>query len=84
MLNRAAIGYNRFRNANQSVFVDEGRAEQIGVKNTAATHFPRMNFGGLEWQGGAIAQIGSSSAGEGSNGSWMFRTASPTFEARTA
>ncbi|MCW5982776.1 MAG: TonB-dependent receptor [Bryobacteraceae bacterium] len=73
VLNRAALGYNRFRNANQSVYVDQGWAEQVGVKNTAATHFPRMNFGGLEWQGGTIHQIGSSSAGEGSNGSWIFQ-----------
>ncbi len=71
VLNRLAAGYNRFRNSNESVYVDQGWAEKVGVKNTAPTHFPRMNFGGTEWQGGTIFQIGSSSAGEGFNGSWI-------------
>ncbi|MCW5982775.1 MAG: carboxypeptidase regulatory-like domain-containing protein [Bryobacteraceae bacterium] len=73
VLNRFAAGYNRFRNANQSVYVDQGWAEQVGVRNTAPTHFPRMDFGGTEWQGGTIHQIGSSSAGEGANGSWIIQ-----------
>lgn len=73
VLNRLAGGYNRFRNSNESVFVDEDWASQVGVQNTSSSHFPRMNFGGNEWHGGSIFQIGSSSAGEGFNGSWIFQ-----------
>ncbi len=71
VLNRVAAGYNRFRNSNESVYVDQDWASQVGVKNTAKTHFPRMDFRGTEWQGGTIHQIGSSSAGESANGSWI-------------
>ena len=58
LLNRIAGGYNRFRNSYQSVYVNEDWATQIGVKNTAPTHFPRMYFGGNEWQGSQINRIG--------------------------
>jgi carboxypeptidase family protein/TonB-dependent receptor-like protein len=71
VLNRLAGGYNRFRNSNESVYVDEGWAEKIGVQNTSPSHYPRMNFSGNEWQGGETMQIGSSSAGEGFNGSYI-------------
>ena len=73
VLNRFAGGYNRFRNTNESVFVGQGWAEKIGLAGTSDTHFPRMNFSGNEWQGGTIAQIGSSSAGGSFNGSWIFQ-----------
>ncbi len=73
MLNRFSGGYNRFRNTNESVFVGQGLAEKIGVRGTAPTHFPRMNFSGNEWQGGTIGQIGSSAAGGSFNGSWIFQ-----------
>ncbi len=73
VINRFAAGYNRFRNSNESVFVDEDWASQIGVQGTSPSHFPRMNFGGNEWQGGLTGQIGSSNAGEGFNGSWIFQ-----------
>ncbi len=73
VVNRLAGGYNRFRNSNESVYVDQDWASQVGVQNTSGSHFPRMNFGGNEWQGGTLMQIGSSSAGEGFNGSWIFQ-----------
>ena len=73
VINRFAGGYNRFRNSNESVFVDEDWASQVGVQGTSPSHFPRMNFGGAEWQGGLTGQIGSSNAGEGFNGSWIFQ-----------
>lgn len=73
VINRFAGGYNRFRNSNESVFVDEDWASQVGVQGTAPSHFPRMNFSGTEWQGGLTGQIGSSNAGEGFNGSWIFQ-----------
>lgn len=73
VINRFAAGYNRFRNSNESVFVDEDWASQVGVQGTSPSHFPRMNFRGNEWQGGLTGQIGSSNAGEGFNGSWIFQ-----------
>lgn len=73
VINRFASGYNRFRNSNESVFVDEDWAGTVGVQGTSPSHFPRMNFSGNEWQGGLIGQIGSSNAGEGFNGSWIFQ-----------
>jgi hypothetical protein len=73
IVNRVAGGYNRFRNSNESVFVDQDWASQVGVQNTSPSHFPRMNFSGNEWQGGALTQVGSSSAGEGFNGSWIYQ-----------
>ncbi len=73
VLNRIAAGYNRFRNSNESVYVDQGWPEKIGLKGVAPTHFPSMRFGGNEWQGGTIAQIGSSTAGESFNGSWIIQ-----------
>ncbi len=71
ILNRIAAGYNRFRNTNESVYVDQDWASKVGVKNTSPSHFPRMNFSGNEWQGGRIFQIGSSAAGGSFNGSWV-------------
>lgn len=71
LLNRAAAGYNRFRNSNESVYVDQGWPEKLGLKNTAPTTFPVMSFSGNEWQGGRTMQIGSGSAGEGFNGSYI-------------
>lgn len=71
ILNRIAAGYNRFRNSNESIHVDEDWATQIGVQNTAPSHFPGMFFDGNEWQGGETVQIGHTGAGEGFNGSWI-------------
>ena len=71
VINRLAAGYNRFRNTNESVYVDQDWAKKIGVKNTAPSFFPSMRFSGNEWQGGTIAQIGSSAAGGSFNGSWF-------------
>ncbi|HET8548276.1 MAG TPA: carboxypeptidase regulatory-like domain-containing protein [Bryobacteraceae bacterium] len=71
LLNRIAAGYNRFRNTNESVFVDQNWAEKVGLKNTAPTTFPQMRFSGNEWQGGRTMQIGSSTAGGSFNGSWI-------------
>ncbi len=73
VLNRVAAGYNRFRNSNESVFVDQGWPEKIGLKGVAPTHFPSMRFGGNEWQGGTLIRIGSNTAGESFNGSWFLQ-----------
>lgn len=53
------------------MYVDQAWAGQVGVSKTAKTHFPRMDLRGTQWQGGTIHRIGSSSAGESANGSWI-------------
>jgi len=72
VLNHFAIGYNRFGNANESVFVDQGWPEKIGLQNVAPTHFPTLVFGGQPHQGGGIGaggRLGSGNRGAGYNGS---------------
>ena len=72
LLNHAAIGYNRFGNVNESVYVDQGWDQKLGLLNTAGTHFPRLNFQGPAVLGGnlgANGQVGSSSRGASYNGS---------------
>ncbi len=72
VLNHFAIGYNRFANFNESVFVDQGWPEKIALQNVAPTHFPTLTFGGLPHQGGGIGaggRLGSANAGFGINGS---------------
>src|SRR5439155_20614155 len=46
VLNHFAIGYNRFGNNNESVYVDQGWPEKIGLQNVPPTHFPTLTFGG--------------------------------------
>jgi Carboxypeptidase regulatory-like domain len=72
VLNHAAIGYNRFRNTNESVFVDQDWPQQIGLQNVAGTHFPTLTFQGTEAQGGGIGaggRLGSANAGGSYHGS---------------
>lgn len=75
VLNRLAAGYNRFRNANGAPpdVVNADWASQIGIQNTAPSHFPVLRFSGTEWQGGGIAR-GRMSVGfvdDSPNGSWV-------------
>jgi hypothetical protein len=72
VLNHVAIGYNRFGNLNQSVYVDQGWPDKIGLKNVAPTTFPALTFGGASYQGGGIGaggRLGSTNAGGSYNGS---------------
>ena len=72
--NRFALGYNRFGNLNESVFVDQDWASKIGLKNTAPTTFPALTFGGQPILGGGIGaggRLGSESRGGSYNGSWI-------------
>jgi hypothetical protein len=72
ILNHFAIGYNRFGNLNQSVYVDQGWPEKIGLQNVAPTTFPALTFGGATYQGGGIGaggRLGSTNAGGSYNGS---------------
>ena len=78
ILNHFAMGYNRFGNLNQSVFVDQDWPQKIGIQNVPGTHFPALWFtsGTLE-QGrgiGAGGRLGSHLAGGGSyNGSTIIQ-----------
>jgi hypothetical protein len=72
ILNHAAIGYNRFGNLNQSVYVDQGWPAKIGLQNVAQTTFPALTFGGPSYLGGGIGaggRLGSTNAGGSYNGS---------------
>lgn len=72
ILNHAAIGYNRFGNLNQSVYIDQNLPQQIGLQNVAQTTFPALTFGGPTYQGGGIGaggRLGSTNAGGSYNGS---------------
>ena len=74
--NRFALGYNRFGNLNESVFVDQDWASKIGLKNTAPTTFPALTFGGQPILGGGIGaggRLGSESRGGSYNGSWIIQ-----------
>jgi len=72
ILNHVALGYNRFGNLNQSVYVDQGWPDKIGLQNVAQTTFPALTFGGATYQGGGIGaggRLGSTNAGGSYNGS---------------
>jgi hypothetical protein len=72
ILNHAAIGYNRFGNLNQSVYVNQDWPQKIGIQNVPGTHFPTLTFGGQPYQGGGIGaggRLGSANAGGSYNGS---------------
>ena len=76
VLNHFAIGYNRFGNFNESVFVDQDWASKIGLQNTAPTTFPALTFGGQPILGGGIGaggRLGSTSAGFSYNGSMIIQ-----------
>src|SRR5262249_33163479 len=52
LLGRLAIGYNRFGNINESVYVDQGWPAKIGLLNVPQTTFPTLQFTGNPYQGG--------------------------------
>ncbi len=72
VINHAALGYNRFGNLNQSVFVDQDWPSKIGLQNVPGTHFPTLVFGGTDFQGGGIGaggRLGSGNKSGSYNGS---------------
>jgi len=72
LLGRVNLGYNRFGNMNESVFVDQDWPAKLGMQNTAGTHFPVLNFAGQPFQGGGIGaggRLGSGNRGGSFNGS---------------
>ena len=72
LLGRAALGYNRFGNLNESYYVDQDWPAKIGLLNVPGTHFPVLNFAGQPYQGGGIGaggRLGSNNRGGSYNGS---------------
>jgi hypothetical protein len=72
LLGRMALGYNRFGNNNESVYVDQDWPSKIGLQNVPGTHFPVLNFAGQPFQGGGIGaggRLGSGNRGGSFNGS---------------
>jgi len=72
LLGRAALGYNRFGNLNESSYVDQDWPAKIGLLNVPGTTFPVLNFAGQPYQGGGIGaggRLGSGNAGGSYNGS---------------
>jgi hypothetical protein len=72
LLGRANLGYNRFGNNNESVFVDQDWPAKIGLQNVPGVHFPVLNFAGQPFQGGGIGaggRLGSGNRGGSYNGS---------------
>ena len=81
ILNHMALGYNRFGNLNESVFVDQDWPSKIGLQNVPGTHFPTLTFGGPAIQGGSVGaslvngtngRLGSANRGGTYNGSTIF------------
>lgn len=72
LLNHVALGYNRFGNQNESVYVDQDWPQKIGLQNVPGTHFPTLIFAGTPAQGGGIGsgnRLGSANRGGTYNGS---------------
>lgn len=75
ILNHFAVGYNRFGNFNESVFVDQDWPQKIGIQNVPGTHFPTLTFQGPAVLGGNVGsagRLGSANAGGTFNGSTIF------------
>ncbi|HXH48128.1 MAG TPA: TonB-dependent receptor, partial [Terriglobia bacterium] len=74
LLNRAALGYNRFRNTNGAVpeTVNVDLASQIGLQNLPGTMFPYISFSGPAYQGGSLARMGVGFVDNSTNGSTVF------------
>ena len=72
LLGRAALGYNRFGNMNESSYIDQDWPAKVGILNVPGTTFPVLNFAGQPYQGGGIGaggRLGSGNAGGSYNGS---------------
>ena len=67
-LHRFAFGYNRFGNANRSVYFNYGWPSQIGLTNQPDTTFPRFAFGGTAILGN-LGNYGSTNRNETFEGS---------------
>lgn len=75
LLNRAALGYNRFRNENGAApdTVNADWASKIGLQNLPGTMFPYIDFAGAPYQGGSIARMGVGFVDDSANGSTIIQ-----------
>jgi hypothetical protein len=76
ILNRFAIGYNRFGNLNQTYFLDQDWPARVGIENVPGTHFPALRFAGTAFQGGGVGAgggFGSAARGGSYNGSTIIQ-----------
>jgi hypothetical protein len=71
-LHRFAFGYNRFGNANRSVYFNDGWPSKIGLTNQPDTTFPRFAFGGTAILG-ALGNYGSLNRNETFEGSTIIQ-----------
>lgn len=71
LLNRFALGYNRFTNDNGALpaTVNAGCASTEGLQNLPDTMCPVFRFSGAEYQGGTIARMGVGFVDLSQNGS---------------
>jgi hypothetical protein len=69
LLHRFAFGYNRFGNANRSVYFNAGWPSKIGLTNQPDTTFPRFAFAGTAILGGNLGNYGSLNRNETFEGS---------------
>ncbi len=77
LIGRVNLGYNRFGNINESVYVDQDWPSKLGMQNVPGVHFPVLNFGGQPFQGGGIGadgRLGSGSRGGSYNGSTIIQS----------
>jgi hypothetical protein len=71
-LHRFAFGYNRFGNANRSVYFNDGWPSKIGLTNQPDTTFPRFAFGGTAILGN-LGNYGSLNRNETYEGSTIIQ-----------
>jgi len=71
LLNRFALGYNRFTNDNGALpsTVNNGCASTMGLQGLPDTMCPTLHFSGTEYQGGTIARMGVGFVDLSQNGS---------------
>ncbi len=77
LLNRAAAGYNRFRNKNGAPpeTLNKDWAQKIGLNNLPGTMFPVFRFdarGAAPYQGGTIGRMGVGFTDDAPNGSYIY------------
>ena len=77
LLNHVAIGYNRFGNHNESVYVDQDWPQKIGLQNVPGTHFPRSSSAAAlpgrrhRRAGGRLGSANAAEATTAARSSWM-------------
>ena len=70
-LNHFSFGYNRFRQFQRSLVVDEDWPEQLGLSGVEGTHFPLITF--VEGNGISLRTLGNVRDGMFVNGSFVLK-----------